>query len=73
MITIAEIVVRSLIGEKQDELDATSLCRSGCYMGYKSGDEDLCFKLDKDGNYRCKLMREIDSINGKIENAMDGK
>lgn len=27
----------------------------------------------KDGNYRCKLMREIDSINGKIEDAMDGK
>ena len=57
----------------QDALDATSLCCSGYYMGYKSGDEDLCFKLDKDGNYRCKLMREIDSINGKIEDAMDGK
>lgn len=55
----------------QDALDATSLYCSGCYMGYKSGDEDLCFKLDKDGNYRCKLMREIDSINGKIEDAMD--
>lgn len=55
----------------QDALDATSLYCSGCYMGYKSGDEDLCFKLDKGGNYRCKLMREIDSINGKIEDAMD--
>jgi hypothetical protein len=44
---------------------------SGCYMGYKSGDEDLCFRLDKDGNYRCKLMREIDSINSKLEDAMD--
>ena len=73
MITIAKIVVRSLIGENQDALDATSLCCSGCYMDYKSGDENLCFKLDKDGNYRCKLMREIDSINGKIEDAMDGK
>lgn len=54
----------------QDALDATSLCRSGCYMGYKSDDKDLCFKLDKDGNYRCKLIREIDSINDKIEDAM---
>lgn len=54
----------------QDALDATSLCRSGCYIGYKSDDEDLCFKLDKDGNYCCKLMREIDSINNKIEDAM---
>lgn len=53
----------------QDALDATSLCRAVCYMGYKNGDEDLCFRLDIDGNYRCKLMREIDSINGK----MDGK
>ena len=32
----------------QDALDATSLCRSGCYMGYKSGDKDLCFKLAVD-------------------------
>ena len=54
----------------QDALDATSLCRSGCYIGYKSDDEDLCFRLDKNGNYRCRLMREIDSINGKIENAI---
>lgn len=57
----------------QDVLDATSLCRSGCYMDYKNGDKDLCFSLDKDGNWRCKLMREIDSINGKLENAMYGK
>lgn len=57
----------------QDALDATSLCRSGCYMGYKSGDKDLCFRLDKDGDWHCKLMREIDSINGKLEDAMDGK
>ena len=42
-------------------------------MGYKSGDKDLCFKLDKDGDWFCKLMREIDSINGKLEDAMDGK
>lgn len=56
----------------QDALDATSLCRSGCYMGYKSGDKDLRFRLDKDGDWYCKLMREIDSINGKIEDAMDG-
>lgn len=54
----------------QDALDAASLCRSGCYMGYKSDDENLCYKLDKNGNYRCKLMREIDSINSKIEDAM---
>ena len=57
----------------QDALDATSLCRSGCYMGYKNGGKDLCFSFDKDGNWRCKLMREIDSINGKLENAMYGK
>lgn len=57
----------------QDALDAISLCRSGCYMGYKSGDKDLCFKLSKDGDWFCKLMREIDSINGKLEDAMDGK
>lgn len=55
----------------KDALDATSLCRAVCYMGYKNGDEDLCFRLDKDGNYRCKLMREIDSINNKIEDAMN--
>lgn len=55
----------------QDALDATSLCRSGCYMGYKSKDKDLCFKLNKSGNYRCKLMREIDSINCKIEEVMN--
>ncbi len=55
----------------QDALDATSLCRSVCYMGYKSGDEDLCFRLDKDGDWFCKLMREIDSINSKIEDAMN--
>lgn len=55
----------------QDALDVTSLCRAYCYMGYKSDDEDLCFKIDKDGNWRCKLMREIDSINGKIEDAMN--
>lgn len=55
----------------QDALDATSLCRSGCYMGYRSGDKDLCFRLDKDGDWCCKLMREIDSINGKLEDAMD--
>lgn len=54
----------------QDALDATSLCRSGCYIGYKSGGKDLCFRLDKDGNWRCKLMREIDSINSKLEDAM---
>ncbi len=54
----------------QDALDATSLCRSGCY---KSGDKDLCFRLDKDGDWFCKLMREIDSINSKIEDAMNGK
>lgn len=57
----------------QDALDATSLCRSGCYMGYKSGDKDLCFRLDKDDNWYCKLMQEIDSINGKLEDAMYGK
>ena len=56
----------------QDALDATSLCSSTCYMGYKGNDEDLCFKLRKDGNWFCKLMREIDSINGKIEDAMNG-
>lgn len=56
----------------QDALDATSLCRSGCYMGYKSGDKDLCFKLDKDGDWFCKLMRKIDSINSKLEDVMDG-
>ena len=55
----------------QDALDATSLCRSGCYMGYKSGDKDLCLMLDKDGDWFCKLMREIDSINSKIEDAMN--
>lgn len=55
----------------QDSLDVTSLCRSRCYMGYKSGDKDLCFKLGKDGDWFCKLMREIDSINNKIEDAMD--
>lgn len=55
----------------QDALDATSLCRSGCYMGYKSGDKDMCFRLDKDGDWRSKLMREIDSINSKLEDAMD--
>ena len=54
----------------QDALDVTSLCRSGCYMGYRCDDKDLCFKLGKDGNYFCKLMREIDSINSKIEDAM---
>ena len=57
----------------QDALDVTRLCRSGCYMGYKSGDKDLCFRLDKDGNWYCKLMQEIDSINGKLEDAMYGK
>ena len=31
------------------------------------------FRLDKDGDWRCKLMREIDSINGKLEDAMDGE
>ena len=31
----------------QDALDVTSLCRSGCYMGYKSGDKDLCLGLTK--------------------------
>lgn len=40
-------------------------------MGYKSGDKDMCFRLDKDGDWRCKLMREIDSINSKLEDAMD--
>lgn len=55
----------------RDALDVTSLCRSGCYMDYKSGDKDLCFKLGKDGDWFCKLMREIDSINNKIEDAMD--
>ena len=55
----------------QDALDATSLCWSGCYMGYKSGDKNLCFRLDKDGDWFCKMMREIDSINNKIEDAMD--
>lgn len=40
-------------------------------MGYKSGNKDLCFKLGKDGDWFCKLMREIDSINGKLEDAMD--
>lgn len=55
----------------QDALDVTSLCRAYCYMEYKSNDENLCFRLDKDGNWRCKLMREINSINGKLEDAMD--
>lgn len=54
----------------QDALNATSLCASGCYMDYKSDDENLCYKLNKDGNYRCKLMREINSINSKIEDAI---
>lgn len=55
----------------QDALDVTSLCRSGCYMGYKSGNKDLCFKLGKDGDWFCKLMREIDSINGKLEDVIN--
>ena len=55
----------------QDALDVKILCRSGCYMGYKSVIKDLCFKLGKDGDWFCKLMREIDSINGKLEDAMD--
>lgn len=55
----------------QDALDATSLCRSGCYIGYKSGDKELCFRLNKDGDWCYKLMREIDSINGKLEDAIN--
>ena len=42
-------------------------------VGYKSGDNDSCFRLDKDGNWHCKLMQEIVSINGKLEDAMHGK
>lgn len=57
----------------QDALNVTSLCSSTCYMGYKGDDEDLCFKLRKNGSWFCKLMREIDSINGKIEGALNGK
>lgn len=54
----------------QDALDASSICRSGCYMNYKSGDKDLCFGLNKNGEYACKLIRNIDSINSKIDKVL---
>ena len=67
----------------KDEIDAIlmglnvyDICRSGCRYDYRwthfkkyGGDEYVgnCFALDKDGRYKCRLLKSIDSVVEKLE------
>ena len=44
-------------------LNSSRICTSYCYCNYKS---DMCDKLDKDGNPRCKLKAVINRIIKKL-------
>lgn len=44
-------------------LSVTNPCESSCWMGYK---QIGCEDLDKDGNPKCELLRDIKSIEEKI-------
>ena len=46
-----------------DNLSVYSICNSGCYCDYE---EDNCSKLNKDGTYKCKLRKALNSIESKV-------
>lgn len=45
-------------------LNNHNLCRAGCPMDYKT---NMCLKMNDKGEWRCKFMRIIYSIEKKLE------